>query len=357
MLQTKYEDANEMYMYKFRTKFCSLKGKCPSPATCFDAHSKILRRRVPKIIEGTGKYNYIPKCCPQWRRSKFCSAGESCPRSHGWLEVIYHPLLYKTKLCKSHLKDGICTEYGQYCAKAHNRIEIRSLVNIFGDDWKRHYDLSGRFGPRPEDALTGFNVNIKRYKRHKNRVGLAVAPKSYQTIDINLFAGHLLEKQSSMHDLTRKHLDQNLELFPPFDSEDQFAHPDANSLELSSPYYTSFLANEGNAASFPPSKNESKWLNRWEQESRSQSMESKTLVLSDLSSPAQEDYESLSWLDTDWLMLCGNDSSASDERTQMSGLNPDGCQKSEVNCDRMPQNWFLSSCVEKASEVFTNRML
>jgi len=228
-------------------------------------------------------------------------------------------------------------------------------VNIFGEDWKRHYDLSGRFGTRPEDAL-GHNVNIKRYKRHRNRVGLAVAPKSYQTIDINLFAGHLLEKQSSMLDRSRTHLDQNLELFPSYDSDDHF-HPDTNSLELSSPYYMSCLAQEGNADSFTRSKNESKWLNIWEQESRSPSTESKNLILSELSSPAQEDYESLSFLDTDWLMLCGNDSSASDERTLMSGLTPDGCQKSEFNCDRMPQNWFLSSCVEKASEMFTNRIL
>merc|ERR1719285_135317 len=197
-------------------------------------------------------------------------------------------------------------------------IEVRSLVNIFGEDWKRHYDLSGRFETRPDDAL--------------------------------------LEKQSSIHDRSRKHLDQNLELYPSYDSDNHFAHPDTKSLELSSPYYTSFLANEGITTSFTPSKNERKWLNVWEQESRSPSTESKTLFLSDLSSPAKEDYESLSWLDTDWLLLCGNDSSASDERSQISGVNLDGCQKSEI-CDRMPQNWFLSSCVEKASEVFTNRRL
>jgi len=249
MRQTKSDDANELYMYKFRTKFCSMKGKCPSPATCFDAHSKILKRRVPKLIEVSGVYNYIPECCPQWRRSKSCSSGENCPRSHGWLEVIYHPLLYKTKLCKSDRKDGICTEYGQYCAKAHNRIEVRSLVNIFGEDWKRHYDLSGRFGSRPGGDPTGSKVSIRRYKHQRNRVGLAVAPKSYQTIDINLFAGYLLEKQASMHDRSIKLEDQNLELMPCYDSDDHSTQQDAYSLELRSPSWKSFVANEGNALS------------------------------------------------------------------------------------------------------------
>jgi len=225
-------------------------------------------------------------------------------------------------------------------------------VHIFGDDWKRHYDLSGRFGTRTEDALAGYNVGLKRCKRHRNRVGLAVASQSYQTIDINLFAGHLLEKQSSMHDRSRKDLDQNLGLFPPYDSNDHFDQTDTNSLELSSPFYTSFLANEENA-SFTRTKNESKWSNIWEQESRSPSTESRTLVLAELSSPLQDDYESLSWLDTDWLMLCANDSSDGDGLTQMS---PDGCMKSELHCDPMPQNWFLSSCVEKASEVFKKRI-
>jgi len=58
--------------------------------------------------------------------------------------MIYHPLLYKTKMCESYLKDGICHKYGLYCAKAHQQTEIRNLVEIYGYTWKRHYDLSLR---------------------------------------------------------------------------------------------------------------------------------------------------------------------------------------------------------------------
>jgi len=73
-----------------------------------------------------------------------CRMGESCPRAHGWLEVIFHPLLYKTKMCKSNLENGACRQYGIYCAKAHNPKEIRNLVKIYGENWKRHYNLSLR---------------------------------------------------------------------------------------------------------------------------------------------------------------------------------------------------------------------
>jgi len=70
--------------------------------------------------------------------------GDGCPRSHGYLEMIYHPLLYKTKMCESFQRNGVCHKKGVYCAKAHKETEIRSLVKIFGWNWKRHYDLSLR---------------------------------------------------------------------------------------------------------------------------------------------------------------------------------------------------------------------
>jgi len=74
-----------------------------------------------------------------------------------------------------------------------------------------------------------------------------------------------------------------------------------------------------------------------------------------MSSPIKYDCESLSWRDTDWLMLYETVSLQSEEQRVMSGLNSDGSDRSEYNYDRMPRNWFKSACIEKASEVFTNR--
>jgi len=347
------EDMNEFYMYKFRTKFCTMKGKCPCPATCFDAHSKTVKRRVPTLLE-SGKYNYIPKTCPQWHRSKSCSLGENCPRSHGWLEVIYHPLIYKTKLCKSKLKNGICSEYGGYCAKAHSRVEIRSLVNIFGEDWKRLYDLSGRFGFQPKEAFSGSKISSSGCKYDKNRVGLAAAPNTSATLDIDFFANYLLEKQASNDQ-------QKMSFEPLYDTnewDDIVVDMDKKVLELKSPYQSSSLESEGETVSNPPLLSTfrnmcSTQQNVWEQDSWSQSTESKTQVVSDISSPILDDYEGFSWFDTDWQMLGAKSSSQSDEPLVMSTLTSTRSEKS-FNYDRMPQNWFLTSCLEKASEVFTN---
>jgi len=144
------EEDPDSFMYKFRTKVCT-KKRCRNPSRCLNAHSQRMKRRVPFQNE-TGLFNYIPEPCLQWEKEKNCVKGDSCLRSHGWLEVIFHPLLYKTKFCKSHYKNGVCSEYGIYCAKAHNRNDVRNLVMIYGENWKRHYDLSLR-----EDNARTFN--------------------------------------------------------------------------------------------------------------------------------------------------------------------------------------------------------
>jgi len=135
---------DDKYMYEFCTKRCSWKD-CPKDVTCFDAHSKAMSRRVPQQLKSLGGlFNYIPEHCPQYKWKKRCSAGESCFRAHGWLEIIFHPLLYKTKLCKSTHENGACRLYGIYCAKAHKRSEMRNLAKIYGKNWKAHYDTSQR---------------------------------------------------------------------------------------------------------------------------------------------------------------------------------------------------------------------
>jgi len=135
---------DDKYMYEFCTRRCTWK-ECPKDATCWDAHSKVMCRRVPKRIWAIGGlFNYIPEHCPQYKWKKKCNAGSNCYLAHGWLEVIFHPLLYKTKLCKSTHVNGVCRLYGIYCAKAHKRSEMRNLAKIYGKDWKLHYDLSKR---------------------------------------------------------------------------------------------------------------------------------------------------------------------------------------------------------------------
>jgi len=148
---------DDKYMYEFCTKRCTWKD-CPKDVTCSDAHSKAMSRRVPRQLKSFGGlFNYIPEHCPQYKWKKRCKLGDSCFRAHGWLEVIFHPLLYKTKLCKSTHEDGVCRLYGIYCAKAHKRSEMRNLAKIYGKNWKAHYDISHR-----EDMMRSLNGFIAK---------------------------------------------------------------------------------------------------------------------------------------------------------------------------------------------------
>jgi len=193
---------DDLYMFKFRTKLCTRKKQCKNPSRCFDAHSNLMKRRVPKRVwTNGGLFNYIPEPCQEWQRSKKCSLGDNCTRSHGWLEMIYHPLLYKTKLCKSKRQNGVCIEYGFYCAKAHARSEIRCLVDIYGENWKQHYDLLERprfkSNSRPVRAISNM-TKIRMFD--KGRVGIAVPPRRQHVTDLTLFAQHLLEGKISPQD-------------------------------------------------------------------------------------------------------------------------------------------------------------
>jgi len=95
------------YMYEFCTMYCK-PNDCPEDVSCLNAHSKRMIRRIPKQDPYLGRlFNYIPKQYLQYKKSKKCSFGYKSFLAHGQLEIIFHPLLYKTKLCLSKLENGI----------------------------------------------------------------------------------------------------------------------------------------------------------------------------------------------------------------------------------------------------------
>jgi len=201
MSRTDLQERDNAYMYQFRTKACT-KQRCHHPKTCFGTHSRFslgTRRRVPKQDEH-GCFNYIPKHCPEWQKTKYCRLGDSCLRSHGWTEIIFHPLLYKTKRCSSRHENGICKQYGVLCAKAHSAKELRNLVEIYGKDWKRLYDL-----PRKEknpDSMSIFESGRKCFKSQK---AIDTLPSKMQPSG-NSLTDCLLDKPKRVTNLYR---DQN----------------------------------------------------------------------------------------------------------------------------------------------------
>jgi len=201
MYRTQVRETDDAYMYRFRTTTCT-KKRCRYPARCFGAHSNAMRRRVPEQ-DNHGRFNYIPEHCTEWQKTKKCRLEDSCPRSHGWLEVIFHPLLYKTKMCRSYQKNGVCRKYGVYCAKAHKLSEIRNLVKIYGEDWKRLYDVSMK--EKDPDSMRIVQPGRKCFKSRKL---LFKTPSKMESHEHNLSHWHLDKPYS----VTNLYSDSNQEL-------------------------------------------------------------------------------------------------------------------------------------------------
>jgi len=192
-MSTKVQEMDNSYPYKFRTKTCTKKRGRYSKR-CFYNHGNGMRRRAPEQHE-RGCFNYIPTHCQQWQKTKNCCLGDSCVRAHGWMEINFHPLFYKTKMCRSYLKNGVCFECGVYCAKAHNPTEILNLVNIYGEDWKYHFDLQmEEIGP---DSMSIVESGRNCFKSQKTIVAL---PSKIQS-DNNNLTDCLLDKPKSVTNL------------------------------------------------------------------------------------------------------------------------------------------------------------
>jgi len=78
------------------------------------------------------------------------------------------------------------------------RSEIRNLVNIYGEKWKRHYDIADRLRVLSKKRFK--KPAAGKRKTHGGetvRVGRAEQPEQTYIIDVNLFAQSLLDGKVS----------------------------------------------------------------------------------------------------------------------------------------------------------------
>lgn len=98
----------EEELFFFRTQPCvnkALKRECPNEDDCPHSHCVSWSRRNPAEI------TYRPGLCSfvifqrdqnQTRVKNFCNRGRYCPHAHTKEEQMYHPMVYKTKLCRGY---------------------------------------------------------------------------------------------------------------------------------------------------------------------------------------------------------------------------------------------------------------
>lgn len=128
----------------FRTQPCvhrALKRACPHNDDCFNSHCLSWCRRNPYDIY------YKARLCPfvvfrredtQTRVKNFCNRRRFCPYAHTKEEQMYHPAVYKTKLCRVHPR---CSRI--YCPFAHGVQEMRRPGEEFASPYIDQYACHG----------------------------------------------------------------------------------------------------------------------------------------------------------------------------------------------------------------------
>lgn len=157
---------NSKELQEFRTEQCSLyvKGACKDSKRCSMSHSETWPRRNPR------QFGYECKLCPniqffrndnKMQLSGKCSYGRRCKYSHSKEEQLYHPDLYKTRLCLNHPN---CKGY--YCPFAHSRDELRprneNVVASYRENHQRSHK-QGRQAPRVANRRGAAPLNETEY--------------------------------------------------------------------------------------------------------------------------------------------------------------------------------------------------
>lgn len=107
---------DENKLKKYKTVMCQRmlrSGACRYGVLCDFAHDEAeLRRNLNQV------WYYGVKC------DKENCADKECRFAHNDMEVMYHPHIYKTKLCQHYTKSTGCPKKN-YCSFAHGRHELR----------------------------------------------------------------------------------------------------------------------------------------------------------------------------------------------------------------------------------------
>lgn len=123
---------SEEDLERFRTKVCTLASsmRCDfGVERCNYSHNLYWARRCPFYLRDSSILRYIPACCPDVELGpgsavlrNTCPRGNNCSFAHSLEEMHYHPLVYKTELCKEY-RVGRCKTY--YCHMVHGLAEFR----------------------------------------------------------------------------------------------------------------------------------------------------------------------------------------------------------------------------------------
>ena len=106
----------DFFMFYYKTVFCPYLWNTHVFGKCVYAHFPHKIRRKPHLFDyGTNKCLFFSK-----ENINSCPFGDKCKDAHGENEVEFHPLNYKTTICR---KQNCFNQ--ETCPKAHNNMDFR----------------------------------------------------------------------------------------------------------------------------------------------------------------------------------------------------------------------------------------
>lgn len=115
---------SDFFLFYYKTQFCPFSYITHDRGNCVFAHNWQDLRRSPYEV------TYQPVQCEFWSQKEFqdyysdgCANGHTCPKSHGWNELEYHPLIYCTNPCEN----GDNCKRGIKCPNYHNLSQKRKV--------------------------------------------------------------------------------------------------------------------------------------------------------------------------------------------------------------------------------------
>lgn len=143
------------YLNKYKTVFCPYIYE-HDRTQCIYAHNpQDLRRDLSKI-------KYSPNQCPYWMQGQiFCYEEGGCPNQmeclncHGWKELEYHPLNYKTKPCNNLKKCNKkeCPFYHSNADRRQPRTTSQLTRSLLQNSPTRNFVPQGMFNPGPSQQF------------------------------------------------------------------------------------------------------------------------------------------------------------------------------------------------------------
>lgn len=116
------------FIFKFKTVLCPLIYFEHSKVNCVYSHNI-------QDFKRTNVNAFIPIKCTSWKYDmgnknykRDCTRGMLCKFAHGWKEINYHPLIYKTKKCRYTIEE---CKYQYKCPYYHEESEKRDVKGSF----------------------------------------------------------------------------------------------------------------------------------------------------------------------------------------------------------------------------------